>query len=161
MRNAITSTKQNHALEHATIGLLIERMGMKTRLAGRASRGCFYIYGNLPTETVGQASADALTRLRNGDAELALSPFCGTNIAVAGILAGMASTIALGKKNRLIRLPQVLAAAIMAVLAAQPLGRLAQKYITISTDVDNVIIVRITRKGKGARTVHTVETTRE
>ena len=157
----VTATRQNHALEHATITLLLQRSGINTRIAGRASVGCFYIYGNQPTDLVKEAAYDALARLKRGERGLAISPFCGTNIAVAGALAGLASLVALGGGNRLLNLPRVLVAAIGAVLVGQPLGRLAQKHFTITSDLDNMDIVRITRSGWGPVATHKIETTRK
>ena len=125
--NPILATRQNHALEHATIAILLQRSGVNTRIAGRASAGGFHLYGNLSTPVVEDAAKEALRRLKNGEAELALSPFCGTNIAVAGILAGVASILAMGSGNRFLNLPRVILATMVAVLAAQPLGKLVQK----------------------------------
>lgn len=154
----VTATKQNHALEHATIALLLQRLGVNTRVAGRATSSCFYLYGSLPTDLVKEAAHEALTRLKNGEAHLAVSPFCGTNLAVAGVLAGVASLIAAGGRNRLLNLPRVLLAAIGAVLAAQPLGRQVQKRFTTTSDIGGLQIGKITRTGRGPIVAHKVET---
>lgn len=154
----ILATRQNHALEHATIAILLQRSGVNTRIAGRASTGGFHIYGNLPTNLVEDAAREALRRLKNGEGELALSPFCGTNIAVAGILAGVASVLAMGSSNRLINMPRVVLAAIAAVLAAQPLGKLVQKRLTTQTDLDGMIITAVSKSGIGPWASHRVET---
>jgi hypothetical protein len=66
---------------------------------------------------------------------LAVSPLCGTNLAVAGVLAGLASTVSAGNRSRWERLPGVLLASMLAVLAAQPVGRWLQKYVTTSPDL--------------------------
>ena len=158
--NAVTATRQNHAVEHATISLLLQRFGVNTRVAGRATAGCFYLYGNLPTEAVKEAVHEALARLKNGEKELALSPFCGTNIAVTGAMSGIASLLALGKRNRALNLPRVLVAAIIAVVAAQPMGRLVQKHVTTTPEMANLKIDRITKSGRGPLTIHKVETAR-
>lgn len=156
----ITATRQNHALEHATIAIILQRKGVHTRVAGRATTGGFHLYGSLPTKLVKEAAYEALERLRSGEGELALSPFCGTNIAVAGALAGLVSLVAVGNRNRLLSLPRVLVASIGAVLAAQPLGKLAQKHLTTTSDMSNLQIVRISRSGLGPWTAHKIETTR-
>jgi hypothetical protein len=81
------SVRRNHALEHATIAILLGKVGPNTRLVGRASTDGFYIYGNVPTDKIGESAAEALARLKQGESQLAISPLCGTNLAVAGILA--------------------------------------------------------------------------
>ncbi len=158
--NPVNATRQNHALEHATIALLLQRLGINTRIAGRATAGCFYVYGNLPTEMVEEAAHEALARMKNGERDLAVSPFCGTNIAVAGTLAGLVSMIALGNRNRMLGLPRVLVAAIGAVLAAQPLGRLVQKHLTTTPDLTNLHIAKVTKAGWGPAVSHKIKTVR-
>lgn len=157
--SSLIATKQNHALEHATIALLLERTGINSKIAGRAGVGCFYIYGNQPTELIKEAAYEALDRLKNGEHELAISPFCGTNIAVSGGLAGLASLIALGSGNRLLNMPRVLIAAIVAVILGQSIGKLAQKHFTITSDIENMEIMKITRSGWGPAGTHKIETT--
>jgi len=156
----LTSVRQNHALEHATIAILSQKVPMGTRIMGRATSSGFYIYGDVPTEAVAEAAGEALSRLQKGEKELAVSPFCGTNLAVAGVMAGISSLIALGRENRIRRLPNAILAAIIAMMVAQPAGRFVQRYMTTSANLGNVSISRITQGGKGTRTVYIVETTR-
>ena len=157
--NPILATRQNHALEHATIAILLQRSGVNTRIAGRASAGGFHLYGNLSTPVVEDAAREALRRLRNGEAELALSPFCGTNIAVAGILAGVASILAMGSSgNRFLNLPRVILATMVAVLAAQPLGKLVQKRLTTHTDLSSMAITAVSKSGLGPWSSHRIDT---
>ena len=154
----VTAIRQNHALEHATITLLASARGPRTVLAGRAGADGFYLYGDVPTEAVADAAGEALARLQKGEVDLAVSPFCGTSLATAGVLAGLGAVIAVGSKNRLQRLPQALTAAFFGVLIAQPLGRLVQKHFTTSADLANLRIEGITRAGWGRWTVHKVKT---
>ncbi len=159
--DVITALRQNHALEHATIAMLVAKVGPKVRLVGQATTSGFYIYGDVPTEAIRDAAAEGLARLQRGESDLAISSVCGTNISVAGILAAIACLLVLGSKNRLQRLPLAMAAATWAIIAAQPLGRVVQKRITTSADLSNVSIKRITRRGTGARILHKIETARE
>lgn len=156
----ITALRQNHALEHATIALLIRKVGLNVRLVGQATTTGFYIYGNVPSEAIQEAATEGLARLQRGESELAISPLCGTNISVAGIMAGIACFLALRGKDRGRRLPIAILAATWAIIAAQPIGRVVQKHLTISTDLSDVSIRRITRRGTGSRILHKVETTR-
>lgn len=153
----IEAIRRNHALEHATISLLLGR-GMGVPLMGRSSSSGYYIYGDVATEKIGEAAAEALARLQRGEQELAISPFCGTDIAVAGLLAALSSALAMGRRRRLGRLPYAILAATGAILVSRSLGRLAQKYLTTSPELEGVSLGRITRKGQGGWTVHKVET---
>ena len=122
--------------------------------------GRFYVYGNVPTDAIQEAATEGLARLQSGERDLALSPLCGTNISVAGIMAGVACLLALGGKDRGRRLPIAILAATWAIVAAQPVGRIAQKYLTTSADLSDVSIKRITRRGTPTRILHKIETAR-
>ncbi|MFQ6019123.1 MAG: DUF6391 domain-containing protein [Dehalococcoidia bacterium] len=158
LKRLITAIRRNHALEHATIAILLGRIGHSRRIVGRAAPDGFYIYCDTPTEKIRDSALEGLARLQRGESHLAVSALCGTNIAVAGILAGMASALALGSRSRLERLPNALAAAMLAVLAAQPLGRLVQKYYTTSPDLDGLEIVSVEPMGKRFPNLYKVRT---
>ena len=125
---------------------------------GRATADGFYVYGDASTEAVSEAAEEGLARLKQGEDNLAMSPLCGTNLSVAALLAGLASMLALRGKDRSGRLPAVFLATLTAVVLAQPLGRLAQKHLTTSTDVAGVHIAGVTSKGSGMRTRHKIKT---
>lgn len=158
--NLITALRQNHALEHATVSLLTRKLGLNVRMIGRATIDGFYIYGNVPTEAIQEAATEGLARLQSGERELAISPFCGTNIVIAGIMAALACLLALGSKDRKRRLPLAMLAATWAIIVAQPIGRATQKYLTTSSSLSEVTIKRITRRGVGTRILHKIETAR-
>ena len=96
----IGKVRRNHALEHATIAVLLARHGLGLQLAGHAAPGGFYISGNVTAAQVGSAAEEALVRLQGGERHLALSPLCGTNIVLGGGLAGLASLAVLGSGDR-------------------------------------------------------------
>lgn len=158
--NFITTLRQNHALEHATISVLTRKVGLNVRMVGRTTTDGFYLYGDIPTEAIREAAKEGLARLQGGEQELAVSPFCGTNIAVAGIMAGIACLLALGGKDRKRQVTRAIVVATWAIIAAQPVGRIAQKYLTTTPSLANVTIKRITRRGIGTRILHKIETTR-
>ena len=145
LQKLVNTIRRNHALEHATVSIMINRLGPTLRLVGRASPNGFYIYGNVPTDVLERSAAEGLARLQQGEAGLAVTPLCGTNIAVAGILAGGLSVASMGRDRRLNRLPNVFAAAMLGVVAAQPLGRLVQKYITTRPDLGETRILGVKR----------------
>lgn len=154
----LNAVRRNHALEHATVSLLIARLGPEIRLVGRATQDGFYLYGDLPTDLIRECAVEGLQRLKRGEAFWAVTPLCGTNIATAGIMASLASMAMVGGGSRKDRLPNALMAGIVAVTLAQPIGRLIQKHITTSPDLAGVEIVEIQRRGNGA--VHKVRTAR-
>ena len=146
----LTAVRKNHALEHATIAVLMSRLGPGVRLMGRAAPDGFYVYGNVTAEAVADAANEGLARLKKGEHSLAVSPLCGTNLVVSGLLAGVASMIAMRGKRGWGSLPEVVLATTLGVLIAQPLGRAAQKHVTTLPDLDDVAIVGIT-SGKHGR----------
>ena len=156
----VESVRRNHALEHATVSVLLSRLGPNVRLVGRAVSDGFYIYGNVRQDQLESAADEALERMQRGESHLAVSPLCGTNLAMGGTLAGLAALITVGSGDRWERMPNVLTATMLAVLAAQPLGRLAQKYLTTSPDLDDANILSVRQGGSGRRRYLKVETAR-
>jgi hypothetical protein len=158
--NIIGSVRRNHALEHATIAVLANKAGHDIRVVGRATNSGFYLYGDMTEDRIRESTMEALDRLRRGESHLAVSPLCGTNLAVAGILAGTSSLLALGSRSRLERLPNVLLASMVAMLIAQPLGRLVQKHLTTEPYLSDTEVVGIREGGRSAGRFHKVETVR-
>ena len=154
------AVRRNHALEHATIAVLLRRIGHDVRMVGRATGDGYYLYADVPTELLEEATHEALQRMKSGEGYLAVSPFCGTNLAVAGALAGVASMLTMGTGNRSEKVPNVILASMLAVLAAQPLGRIVQRYLTTSADVADTEIVGIRSGGRGGARFHKVRTRR-
>jgi hypothetical protein len=152
------NVRRNHALEHATVSLLISKLGPDIRLVGRAVNDGFYIYGDIPTDTLRQCAAEGLSRLQRGESFWAVTPLCGTNIATAGIVASLASLAVSGNAKRGDKVPTAMIAGIVGVLLAQPLGRLLQKHITTSPDLAGTEIVGIERRNNGG--THKVVTAR-
>lgn len=142
----IATVRRNHAIEHATIHVLTSRRQYRF-LAGQATREGFLIYGAVDSDDLISAAKEALARLRAGEKHLAIHPRCGTNLAVAGFLTGLAAFLALGGRgSRWLKIPRLLLATTTAVIASQPLGLLAQEHITTSPQVGDVQILRVTRK---------------
>lgn len=156
----IRAIRQNHALEHATIAVLLHRLNGRVRMMGRAGWDGFYIFGNIPTRVIEEAAQEALERLRSGQKDLAVSPMCGTNIVVAGLAAGVASMVVARGHRGMDRFGRILTASLLAVLLAQPLGKLAQKHITTTADVDNVSIGRVIRSADMGIIRHKIELVR-
>jgi len=158
--------RRNHALEHATIHILSERLP-GIRLMGRSSFWGYYIYGDVPTEAVLDAAQEGLRQLRAGQRQMAIHANCGTNIVVAGTLAGLGAFLALSSawfdrsegeqtasvraKNLLTwvtRLPLACAAATLGIIAGRPLGQALQTHVTTQANVGNMRIAGVTREEK-------------
>ena len=153
--------RRNHALEHATITIMLRKLGHDVRMAGRATRDGYYLYGNVPTSLLEESTTEALARLKGGEGHLAVTPLCGTNIAVAGAMTAIASAIALGTgARRTERIPNAIVASMLAVIAAQPVGRLVQKHLTTSPDLSDTEIVGIKESARGGVRFHKVLTRR-
>lgn len=150
--------RRNHALEHATIAIANSRMERPGIVAGNSTRRGFFVYGDVPTELLSQSAAEALQRLKTGERELAITPYCGTNLVVAATLTGLACAWAMGREPRLNKLPGVFSAALMAIVAARPLGLLVQRYVTTTTEVERLTIRDIRHVGSGRMKVHRVRT---
>lgn len=155
------STRRNHGLEHATIHVLNERFP-HVHLAGRATHDGYLIYGEVPTEAVVSAAQEALSRMRAGETHLAVHPRCGTNIVVAGLLAGLSSFAASYGKERPAadKLSRMILATTGALLLAQPLGPIVQEKLTTSPNQLGVRIKGVKRQQFGKMVVHKVDVER-
>jgi hypothetical protein len=153
----INAVRRNHAVEHATVAVMLGQIGPTVRLVGRAVPDGFYIYGRVPSDVIHRSAEEALARLKRGESNLAITPLCGTNLAVAGIIAGALSVLTMGSRRRLDRLPSVFLSATFGVLLSQPLGRMIQKYVTTRPDVGSISLNGIETSHGGL--VHKVRTT--
>ncbi len=155
--------RRNHALEHATIHVLSQHQP-RTLLVGRSDLGGFIVYGDIDTDSLRQAVAEAEARLRQGEMALALHPNCGTTYLVAGTLAAGAAFVSLlgGRRRRLTdllaRLPVAALASTLAVVLAQPLGLALQQRLTTEADLQTLRVVAVERRSLGAGTIHRVRT---
>lgn len=153
----ILSTRRNHGLEHATIHVLsAQKPGQP--LAGRSTPYGFYLYGDLSDEEAQAAARDALQRLKHGERRLAIHPGCGTNYLTSGAAASLGALTVLSvgdRRARWSRLPDVLIAATLALIVAQPIGPKLQEHITTCADMGDLEIVAVRRLGEKAHYVET------
>jgi hypothetical protein len=158
----ISRVRRNHGLEHATLYVLAERRPGRS-LAGHSDFRGFWIIGDVETEELNAAVSEALRRLNTGESQLAVHPFCGTNLATAGILAGGAAALAMfgaGRRwrDKLDRLPLAMSLATLALIFAQPLGMTLQREVTTSGVPGALRVVRITPQVRGQIKAHRVLT---
>ncbi|MCI0440330.1 MAG: DUF6391 domain-containing protein [Chloroflexi bacterium] len=161
INDIVTRVRRNHGLEHGTVAVLLE-MGARPPLGGYSTSGGFFIFGRLPTEKVAQAVYEAFERMSGGERELAVSPYCGTNLATGAMLAGILSSLIMGRTRdrgaRLRRMPLALGAALGGALLGRPLGLELQRRFTTLADVENLEITNVRHITSVPYTIHRVST---
>jgi hypothetical protein len=153
----VLQTRQNHALEHATMHLLTAHWpGL--RLVGRSDWNGFTLYGEVETEAVEQAVTEALARLQNHEAWLAVHPRCGTNLATTVLLAGSTTYVAalLPTRSRLAKGVAIVAAVVGALTLGQRFGLAAQRHITTTPYLEDTRVVAVHRQAQGGAVIHRV-----
>ncbi len=153
-----TRVRQNHALEHATISLLSRRNPLSV-LRGRSTANGFYVYGQLEIEDLRECAAEALERLRNGEPEMAIHPRCGTNLAVAGMMAGLSSVLAGEIPPKRNRYSRAVLASLCSLFFAPAVGMYVQKRFTTQTPTSGMTIVDAAKRGMFSKNSYFVTTT--
>ncbi len=136
------AVKQNHALEHATI-VLLSRKFPDVRLAGISFAAGFFVFGDLPTEAILPAAQEALNLLRTTSPELAIHERCGTNLAVSGLLTGLAAMTVARMRRPYNTANNVILASTAALILARPLGLTVQRYVTTQTPNASMTIEKV------------------
>lgn len=158
----ISRVRRNHGLEHATINVLSKKFP-KISFGGMSSPAGFTIVGEVTTEDVAEAAIEALKKLRAGQADLAMHPNCGTNLAITGSMAGLAAWLGtLGSekqfKRKLERLPLIMLLATLGMVLTRPLGPLVQKHLTTSADPEGLELDRVETSIRAGVRLHRVVT---
>lgn len=137
--------RQVHALEHGTVWILSEKEETEGKrgnfsptrtdnetLGGLSTEKGFYLYGEVPLQTLQRGVSLALQRFRGGEWDLAVHPRCGTNVSVALLLSAgftLGSQVVLPKDP----ISQMLGMGVGFTLAsslAPDVGQWTQKYLT-------------------------------
>ncbi|MCU0485852.1 MAG: DUF6391 domain-containing protein [Anaerolineales bacterium] len=158
----ISRIRRNHALEHATLHILAQKIP-NLRMAGHSTTGGFRLIGDVPIEAVGEAVQEAQRRLKAGERRLAVHPFCGTNFVTSGTMAGLAGASAMAgvRKDRqdlFERLAMAVTLSILALVLSQPVALYVQREITTCADLGSLHVTEIRRAENGALVVHHVMT---
>jgi|YNPNPStandDraft_1061719.scaffolds.fasta_scaffold28967_2 hypothetical protein len=157
----LSRLRRNHALEHATISLLAQRFPRQP-LAGYSFPGGFIVLGEVPAEAVRSAALEALTRLQNGEWQLAIHPYCGTNLLTTALLAGLLGWLSLAgartRKEKLAAFPLTIGLVMTGIVVSQPLGPLIQKHVTTCSNPQRLSIVDVVPLRIGRRLFHRVLT---
>lgn len=136
LTDIIHRTRQHHAIEHATIHMLTQRLP-HTQMAGLSDPLGFTIFGDVDEYTLRRAVGDALLRLQAGEAQLAIHPNCGTTIATTSVLVTLVAMItSSGKRPFLERFSNALLFVTATLILARPLGLRLQSYTTTANVSD-------------------------
>ncbi len=158
------AVRRNHALEHATMQVLAEKY-KGVQMAGLSNPQGFLLVADLPTEIVTEAALEAEKRLKAGEAQLAIHPHCGTNLAAPALAAGAAAWLALwassgSKKPRLPQFMIALLTALPVFILARPLGPLLQKTLTTSAHLGEQRVTRVASTRLRESFLHKINTGR-
>jgi hypothetical protein len=130
--------RRNHALEHATIVVMMEREPGR-KLNGFSTDEGFFVQGVRSLEEVESAAREALDRLRNGEKGLAIHRNCGTTIVAANLLTALffLASLAIGLYLNWPIYLLILGAIVLAFVLRVPLSLLLQRFVTTDTDLSN------------------------
>ena len=137
--------RQNHALEHATITIL-SGMVPDLSVTARSSSDGFIVFGDVDLGLLRRAIEEALRRLLAGEAELAIHPNCGTNLAVGVSLVTIGTLLGLASSRTRTRLVTAAASSLAGWVAARPLGEYVQRHFTTLPDLKGVRVTEIARR---------------
>lgn len=134
--------RRNHALEHATIAVMMEREPGRPFNGFSTDEG-FFVQGVRSTAEVEDAAREALKRLQGGERGLAIHRNCGTTIVAANLLSGVFFLLALGAglyfglTSGLDLYLLILGAVALAFALRVPLSLLLQRFVTTDADLSN------------------------
>jgi hypothetical protein len=131
--------RRNHALEHATIVVMMEREPGR-RLNGFSTDDGFFVQGVRSIAEVESAAREAIRRLQNGEKGLAIHRNCGTTIVAANLLAAILFLLALGLGLYLgvsYLYLMILGSVVLAFALRIPLSLILQRFVTTDADLTN------------------------
>jgi hypothetical protein len=128
--------RRNHALEHATIVVMLEREPGRA-LNGFSTDEGFFVQGVRSLEEVDGAAREALRRLRAGEKGLAVHRNCGTTIVAANLLAAVffLAAIGIGLYMQWSLYLLILGSFALAFALRVPLSLLLQRFVTTDADL--------------------------
>jgi len=142
----VAATRRNHAIEHATIAVLIERRGRPANVIGQSDPWGFVVRGPFTADEVADAANEAIRRLGAGESHLAVTPLCGTNLVTAAVLAGGAALLATGSSRRE-NWSRALTASLIAMLGAGRAGAELQRRFTTDARIGPVAVQGVSPRG--------------
>ncbi len=130
--------RRNHALEHATIVVMMERSPGR-KFNGFSDNDGFFVQGVRSTDEVDSAAREALRRMRAGEKGLAVHRNCGTTIVAANLLAAVffLGAVGLGLYMDWTLYLMILGGIALSLLLRVPLSLLLQRFVTTDADLTN------------------------
>lgn len=131
--------RRNHALEHATIVVMMEREPGR-KLNGFSTDDGFFVQGVRSLQEVESAAREASQRLKDGERGLAIHRNCGTTIVAANMLTAVFFLAAVGLGLYLggtYLYLLILGGVLLAFALRVPLSLLLQRFVTTDTDLTN------------------------
>ncbi|MCB0062963.1 MAG: hypothetical protein KDE19_12645 [Caldilineaceae bacterium] len=123
-------TRQHHAIEHATLHVMLGRRPYRKVLSGYSDPYGFTILGETDEESVRRGVGDALVRLQAGEKQLAVHPNCGTNFVTTAVLVTITALTTTRRTNRFERFALTLLWVLPMLVAGKALGMWLQRYTT-------------------------------
>ncbi|AZR72963.1 hypothetical protein BBF96_05875 [Anoxybacter fermentans] len=133
--------RKNHGLEHATVNVLEEYLGLQN-LAGYATNDGFYILNSPDPHLVEKAARVGLERLKRGEKDLVIHRRCGTSMVVANLTSAIIFLFLLFKTG-MFNIFYVLIAISIANVISPFLSVWVQKVATTSSEVEGMIILGV------------------
>jgi hypothetical protein len=133
------SVRRNHALKHATMNVIEERLGRRP-LGGQALKDGFTLEGAAPLDVVLSAAREGLSRLKAGELHLAVYRRCGPTIATGAFLCAVLFLGVLLGIGRL-SLLNVALAVLVADLLGPRVSKMLQRLLSSFADVSGLRIV--------------------
>src|SRR5215208_4841285 len=134
--------RRNHALEHATIAVMMEREPGR-KLNGFSTDDGFFVQGVRSISEVESAAREAMRRLQNGEKKLAIHRNCGTTIVAANLLSAIFFLVTLGfflylgLGNLSLMILGILGSVVLAFALRIPLSLILQRFVTTDADLTN------------------------
>jgi hypothetical protein len=132
--------RRNHALEHATIVVMMEREPGR-KLNGFSTDDGFFVQGVRSISEVESAAREAIRRLQSGEKRLAIHRNCGTTIVAANLLAAIFFLVAIGLSFLYLAggylYLMILGSVVLAFALRIPLSLLLQRFVTTDADLTN------------------------
>jgi ABC-type antimicrobial peptide transport system permease subunit len=141
--------RQNHALEHATVTILSQWDPNLSVTARSTSDGFIMFGGNIIDIDLGvlrRGVDEALARLQAGEAELAIHPNCGTNLAVGISLVTVGTMLGMSSSRTRTRVTSAVVSSLAGMAAARPVGEFVQRHFTTLPDLLGVHVTDIFRR---------------
>ena len=130
--------RRNHALEHATIVVMMESEPGR-KLNGFSTDEGFFVQGVRSLEEVESAAREAIRRLQDGEKSLAIHRNCGTTIVAVNLLTAVFFLVSLvvGLYLNWPLYLLILGSIVVAFALRVPLSLFLQRFVTTDADLTN------------------------